>query len=171
MKICITILILITSIAVFSFEHAVVRGDSLWALSQHYLGSAMQWKHITYLDSSQPFARKLSVGRFVTDMVQQNENITALSSHSISSPVQGSVMKKSPVTSVFTPRTTTSLSFNTRFYCCAADVVSMDEHGKFQITPQTHPFLTAIDQPVKQKMMSFMNINISQELLDAFNNN
>jgi hypothetical protein len=170
MKKCITILILNMPVGISAFEHPVVTGDSLWELSNHYLGSGVQWKRLTYLDGSQPIERNLKVGRLVTDEAQRKETVAVTNPvPTISNTAQSRVMKKLRVTTASPPHTTTHLSFNTRSYCCAEDVVSMDEHGSFQITPQTHPFFSVLDKPNKQKMSSFMNINISEDLLNVFN--
>jgi hypothetical protein len=166
MKKCIAILILTLPVSTYAFEHLVVAGDSLWILSAHYLGSGLKWRQITYLNGRQPLEQSLTVGRFVTDEHHQKGTIVNLSH-----PVPAITTHALPRATVTLPHNTSSLSFNTAFYCCAKDVVSMDEYGHFQITPQSHPFFTALDTPIKQNMSSFMNINISEDLLNAFNEN
>jgi hypothetical protein len=163
-KICIAILILFSAFSTKAFEHTVLKGDSLWLLSQQYLGTGVNWKQIMYADGTKPHAHDLVIGRVVT--------VSEFGAQSIQAP-----QSANPATDQRTTQSShiasrgTSLSFNTALYCCGAEVVTMDAQGIFIVIPQPHPFVTQSYAPAKQEMATFMNIKISKELFDAINTN
>lgn len=153
---CISLLILSLSLMCNAFEHTVVTGDSLWSLSKRYLGSGSLWRTVTYADGSMPDEQYLTVGRLLRfNAAAQSDFGSSADRHTAS--------ENNASTSISNNNT---LAFNTRLYCCGLDTVVMHPNGHFEITSEPHPFMTP-PQVTKQKMVPFMNINISQELIDA----
>jgi len=163
-KKCIAILILACVFSTKAFEHTVVKGDSLWLLSEKYLGTGVNWKQIMYADGTKPHAHDLAIGRVVT--------VSEFGAQSFQAPQSANpaTAQKSTQSSHIASRGT-SLSFNTALYCCGAEVVTMDAQGIFIVIPQPHPFVTPSYALAKQEMATFMNIKISKELFDAINTN
>ncbi|OES24209.1 hypothetical protein BFV94_4589 [Alteromonas macleodii] len=139
----------------------------MWSISKQYLGCGTKWREITYDDGTYPEERDLTIGRTLifdiasvesTPEVIQKEVVTAANTRVIPKPVTPPPQTHSQQT----------LAFNTAIYCCAMDTFVMDTSGQFVVVPQEHPFIRTAAP--KQKMLPFMkDIRISQELIDAFN--
>lgn len=170
MKKCICILILFSEFAQ-SAEHTIVHGDNLWSLSKRYLGSSSKWREIVYEGGALPNELDLNVGRklvfpSITPSLQKVKT-TKVKNSSI--PFDYISTSETEAGSIFSPRKT--LSFNKSLYCCAANTIVMDENGSFEVGQQSHPFYVQKAPNVESKMASFMNIKISEDLLNAFDKN
>jgi hypothetical protein len=157
MKKCICILILYAS-SVSAVEHKVEKGDSLWSLAKQFNGCGGTWRSIRYSDGQTPNEYSLEVGRTVIIPAKQPPTESA-------EPAQ-LVNLNLPVEEI-TPRASVSLSFNKSMYCCAPDTVVMNAIGGFEVVPERHPFYVQEKRDEKARMAKFMNIRISEELLNA----
>lgn len=166
MKVCITILILSLSLSLTAAEHKVVRGDSLWKLSSQYLGCGSKWKQVTYSNGSIPDPKRLIVGRTVLFNevdVPVPKAVKAVVNVSNGADVNRNKPKEA--------KTITSLSFNTSVYCCSQDIIRFDSVGEFAVSKESHPFYLRKSSNPKTNMATFMNIKISEELINAIDNN
>jgi len=171
---CICFLILSTTYT-HAYEHVVVKGDSLWSLSKRHLGSGSKWTEITYKDGSYPNEYDLTIGRTLniasptTPLFNQavvgNQGAVNL----VNEKVQPTIKQKKQTAPLSSSQP--ALAFNTSVYCCASQTVVMNEFGGFEVAKEDHPFYVQEKPNTQQKMAKFMNIRISEELLDAFNDN
>tara|TARA_A200000159_G_scaffold106585_1_gene99256 strand:+ start:12878 stop:13294 length:417 start_codon:yes stop_codon:yes gene_type:complete len=136
----------------------VEKGDSLWSLAKQFNGCAATWPAIRYSNGQTPNEYKLEVGRTVIIPSKKSSTESA-------EPVQIAT-QKAPVKEV-SQRATISLSFNKSMYCCAPDTVVMNAIGGFEVVPERHPFYVQEKRDEKARMAKFMNIRISEELLNA----
>jgi hypothetical protein len=168
MKKCIAIVILLYSDAIYSFEHEVISGDSLWSISKHYLGSGNKWQTIRYEDGTVPNPRYLKPGRIVTEpsMQQSGENLESINQVTLEKAPQA-IVEINVVQNSSSP----VLSFNTASYCCSMETIVMDQHGQFEVVDEQNAFVKLFTPPKKQKMSSFMNIKISEDLINALDGN
>lgn len=142
-------------------------GDSLWSLSKQYLGCGSKWKQVTYKDGTYPEEMDLTIGR--TLVFSSSTTIPTKSVVDTQRAVTTAVRVQLPkFVAAPSPKPTEVLSFNTSVYCCAQQKVVMGENGQFQIVDETHPFYVQEAPDAERQMAKFMNIRISEELLDAF---
>ena len=157
MKSCICILIL-CAFSVSAVEHKVVKGDSLWSLAKQFNGCGGSWRAIRYRNGQTPDEYKLEVGRTVS-----------IPSKKPSTESAETVQQIPMATPVGVPplNVSVSLSFNKNMYCCAPDTVVMNGIGGFEVVPERHPFYVQEKRDEEARMAKFMNIRISEELLNA----
>lgn len=150
-----------------SFEYSVVKGDTLWEIARTHLGDAQLWPSLIYQNGEQPEPRKLIPGRIITDWGAEKE-ITRryTASEAISKKTNHSDdLKKNTKTS--SSSSVTNYSFSTSLYCCAQKKIQMNQYGRFEMIQEDHIFVQPVIKISTQPMKSFMNISISQELIDV----